>query len=115
MLWIRNYLTNNPAARHKDLLRSLQPRIYYYYKAVKKQYMKEKVSAGLGVKCDVCHVFGADGPDFAADDKPEKATARRMITMVMELNATRFDGKERISCVTCHRGQRKPVSADQTP
>jgi len=35
----------------------------------------------LGGKCTTCHVQG----DFASDDKPEKTTARMMITMTARL------------------------------
>ena len=62
---------------------------------------------GLGVKCDFCHVSG----DFASDDKRPKLTARRMIEMTGQINATNFDGKDRVSCYTCHHGENEPKSA----
>jgi len=61
-------------------------------------------NAGLGVMCNFCHVQG----DFASDEKPEKATARMMITMAREVNAKFTDGKQHVSCYTCHRGEEEP-------
>ncbi len=58
----------------------------------------------LGVECTYCHV-----PDqFEKDDKPTKQTARKMITLVRETNA-KMGSVGRVSCLTCHRGQPKPV------
>jgi hypothetical protein len=64
-------------------------------------------TAGLGVKCDFCHVSG----DFASDEKKPKLTARRMIAMTTQINTTHFAGKDRISCFTCHHGENEPKSA----
>ena len=41
-------------------------------------------TAGLGVMCTHCHV--GTQADRAKDDKPEKATARKMIKMMMAIN-----------------------------
>jgi photosynthetic reaction center cytochrome c subunit len=72
----------------------------------------------LGVRCDYCHVQAT--PDFAktpsnmggwvwtSDDKPPKRTAREMMQMVVDLNATRFRGERRVTCYTCHRGSTRP-------
>jgi len=74
----------------------------------------------LGVKCDHCHVGkpqeGKPFPkfDFASDEKPEKDVARKMMVMVDSIN-TNFIAKmgvddfERITCVTCHHGNVKPI------
>ncbi|GGH07870.1 c-type cytochrome [Silvibacterium dinghuense] len=77
-------------------------------------------SQSLGVHCGFCHAQDAatHRPDFASDAKPEKATARTMIAMTMELNekymsqikdpdATPEDKK--VTCATCHRGNSMPV------
>jgi len=61
----------------------------------------------LGVECTFCHVQG----DFASDDKPQKETARHMITMMREINAKFPDGKMHVSCYTCHRGAQEPLTA----
>ena len=58
----------------------------------------------LGAKCDTCHVQG----DFASDEKPEKEMARKMIVMTREINAKFPDGKEHVTCFTCHRGDEHP-------
>jgi hypothetical protein len=58
----------------------------------------------LGVKCDTCHVQG----DFASDEKHEKEIARKMIEMTREINAKFPDGKQHVTCFTCHRGDEHP-------
>lgn len=63
-------------------------------------------TGSLGVRCNYCHVPG----QFEKDDKPTKQTARKMIRMVFDLNKGSFDGRSAVTCVTCHRGQPKPVS-----
>ena len=67
--------------------------------------------AALGVQCTQCHVQGAAGsrPDFASDDNPKKEIARHMIEMTREINAKFPDGKQHVSCFTCHRGAVTPV------
>ena len=48
---------------------------------------------------------------FDLDDKKEKKTAREMMKMVQNLNATMFkDSEKKISCWTCHRGHDEPDS-----
>ena len=61
----------------------------------------------LGSQCTFCHVQG----DFASDEKPKKETARMMITMTREINAKFTDGKDRVTCYTCHRGDHDPKTA----
>lgn len=61
----------------------------------------------LGVRCTGCHVEG----DFASDAKEEKETARMMITMVRDINSKFSDGKEHVTCFTCHRGSEHPQTA----
>jgi len=71
--------------------------------------------AALGVQsqggCGYCHAGTAPTFDFAADTKPAKATARKMILMSREVTAKLPDitGKSaadvtRLRCATCHRG-----------
>jgi len=69
--------------------------------------MMRSFTTGLGVKCDFCHVSG----DFSSDDKRMKLTARRMIEMVGQINTNNFNGRERVSCYTCHHGENEPKSA----
>ena len=84
-------------------------------------------SKALGVRCTNCHVTLSTGTpedpdfDFASDAKKEKIIARQMIKMVMAINHKYLrkieDGNlEQITCVTCHRGNLKPmVSVDSLP
>ena len=60
----------------------------------------------LGVQCTYCHVQG----DFSSDENPKKEIARHMITMVREINAKFPDGKEHVTCYTCHRGAEEPLT-----
>lgn len=72
---------------------------------------------GLGVMCDHCHV--GTPADRAKDDKPEKATARKMIKMMMAINSDFLKdvgdpapaGQSKVTCYTCHRGALKPLTA----
>ncbi len=64
-------------------------------------------TVALGVKCDYCHVKG----DFASDDNPKKLTARMMIAMNQDVNAKFPDGKQHVTCYTCHRGANEPLTA----
>ena len=78
---------------------------------------------GLGVRCEHCHVGEGNDLskfDFAADTKPAKATARKMMTMASALNAevakiappaADAAGAARVTCFTCHRGAQKPLTA----
>jgi hypothetical protein len=78
---------------------------------------------GLGVRCEHCHVGEGNDLskfDFAADTKPTKATARKMIRMASVLNAEvativppadDASGAARVTCFTCHRGAQKPLTA----
>jgi hypothetical protein len=65
----------------------------------------------LGVQCTYCHVGQAPQFDFAADTKPTKNVARKMILMSREITAKlpEVTGKPaaevtRLRCATCHRG-----------
>ncbi len=60
----------------------------------------------LGVDCSHCHVPN----EFEKDDKTAKLTARRMLTMVHQINDNTFSGQGLVSCWTCHRGNVKPES-----
>ena len=66
-------------------------------------------TAGLGVKCDHCHVQN----NFASDENPKKEIARHMITMAADINAKFADGKVHITCYTCHRGEVEPKLAPE--
>ena len=69
--------------------------------------------AGLGVHCDYCHVGPSEANgnkwDFPSDANPKKEIARRMITMMADLNKNSFKGQPELTCYTCHRGQVQPA------
>ena len=66
-----------------------------------------RVMAGsLGVGCVFCHVQG----QFDKDDKDTKKTARRMITMMAEINKSNFNGQQQVTCFTCHNRSNDPAS-----
>jgi photosynthetic reaction center cytochrome c subunit len=62
------------------------------------------ISASLGVDCMFCHVR-----PFDKDDKDEKKTARKMLSMTIAINRQNFEGHREVTCNTCHRGSAKPV------
>lgn len=72
----------------------------------------QNFNAALGVGCDHCHVMNqGQPPDFASDDKGEKAAARAMMKFTGELNTNLVAALERpatdvtrVGCITCHRG-----------
>lgn len=72
-------------------------------------YMRSFVPAlGLADKggCNFCHEM-----DRSSDAKPEKVMARMMISMVKDINSKFPDGKDHVSCFTCHRGSTEPLMA----
>jgi hypothetical protein len=66
--------------------------------------------AGLGLMdkggCNFCHEM-----DRSSDAKPEKVMARMMISMAKDINSKFPDGKEHVTCFTCHRGSTAPLTA----
>lgn len=66
----------------------------------------EFITSSLGVHCEYCHVEKA----FEKDDKKPKQTAREMMRMVQEINSTKFQGKQEVTCYSCHRGSPKPLT-----
>jgi hypothetical protein len=51
---------------------------------------------------------GEDTWLWERDDKKEKAVARDMMRMVLELNHTSFNREGVVTCYTCHRGSTRP-------
>jgi hypothetical protein len=86
----------------------------------------QEFNDALGVACTHCHVDG----DFASDDNPKMAVARTMLRMQQRV-AARFpdsgndfqnsrylpfpQGKQYVTCATCHQGSVTPVSAVPDP
>jgi hypothetical protein len=66
-------------------------------------------SLGLADKggCGFCH----DAQDKSSDSKMEKVMARMMLGMVKDINSKFPDGKEHVTCFTCHRGDPMPKTA----
>ncbi|MBS1716901.1 MAG: c-type cytochrome [Armatimonadetes bacterium] len=62
------------------------------------------MSSSLKVKCTFCH----EEQNFAGDNKKEKQTAREMIEMTNGINKTYFEGKQRVTCNSCHNGHNEP-------
>ena|SRR5689334_22995325 len=79
----------------------------------------------LGVECNFCHVQPADSTaewDMAADDKPEKNIARKMIMMSNKINKDFFNATTKygdenmvleIRCITCHHGEPHPDAEEE--
>jgi len=67
-------------------------------------------AASTGLNCTDCHVqeSGGDWSKYA-DDNNLKRTTRRMIQMVAAINQMNF-GRQAVTCYTCHRGSRRPVT-----
>jgi len=66
------------------------------------------MSASLGFDCAECHKgAGTDQVDWAADT-PRKVMARRMVNMVTAINRDNFQGRQAVTCWTCHRNGDKP-------
>jgi len=63
------------------------------------------IAASLGVECEFCHVQHA----FDKDDKKSKVIARKMMTMMMQIDADNFKAEREVTCNTCHRGSVHPV------
>jgi len=67
----------------------------------------------LGVDCMHSHV-GDD--EWGADEKEAKETARKMLKMTKEINASFVSkiapGGMKVRCVTCHNGKPKPETID---
>jgi len=82
------------------------------------------VASSLGVQCNFCHVQQGKDPKtgftnwvWESDDKPEQQTARRMMQMVLSIQANdKVDFRENaVTCYTCHRGQTQPVGLPPMP
>jgi len=82
------------------------------------------VAQALGVRCVECHVSTKPGSerledlDFAADKKPEKETARKMMRMVASINEQLaqmgLEETPEVRCVTCHHGVKHPETLAAT-
>ena len=66
-------------------------------------------SAALGISCEDCHTASSNNwANYARDVSPRKAIARRMVTMMTEINKQYFGGRQVVTCYSCHRGSIRP-------
>ena len=78
----------------------------------------------LGVRCSFCHVGEEGQPlrsyDFVSDDNRNKLVARRMLTMLGDINGALREiepsGPDRVNmwCHTCHAGKPRPMTLEET-
>src|SRR5438105_1937344 len=61
------------------------------------------ISASTNYNCADCHVEPKTEGDWSAyaQETPRKATARRMILMVQDINKNNFAGARVVTCYTC--------------
>jgi photosynthetic reaction center cytochrome c subunit len=66
------------------------------------------MSAAVGYDCSECHQnAGTERVNWAADNG-KKIIARRMVTMVANINRDNFQGRQVVTCWSCHHGRDKP-------
>lgn len=72
------------------------------------------MSAAVGYDCSECHNnAGTDKVNWAADDNAKKLIARRMVTMVAAINKENFNGRQMVTCWSCHHGRDRPSTTPQ--
>jgi photosynthetic reaction center cytochrome c subunit len=64
------------------------------------------ITSSLGVQCEYCHAENA----FDKDDKKPKQIARKMMQMMFAINSNNFEGQQKVTCYSCHRGSPKPLA-----
>jgi hypothetical protein len=68
------------------------------------------MSASVGYDCSECHIgAGTDKVNWAADNGP-KIIARKMVTMVANINRENFQGRQVVTCWSCHHGRDRPAT-----
>jgi len=87
--------------------------LFFPPSATERKEEREAREAKAKLICSTCPVQRAC-LDYALDTKKEKDVARDMIKMVMTINTdTKAIGDaampEKVSCFTCHRGDKKPA------
>jgi len=66
--------------------------------------MMSALTGLLGVNCTYCHVKDK----WDSEEKSTKETARKMFRMIGGINNDYFQGQNKVSCWTCHRGDPHP-------
>ena len=78
----------------------------------------KSAAQSLGVRCSHCHDGAGDDLstyNFAADSKAPKATARLMLRLTSQINSvlkdvgSRKGDANKVTCQTCHRGNKTPA------
>jgi photosynthetic reaction center cytochrome c subunit len=120
-------IASNAAAQQPGTAGATRPKLQVLQALPEAQLflLMNLVGESLGVRCDYCHVqespnltrtpSNAGGWVWDRDDKAPKRTAREMMRMVVDLNASRFRGEPRITCYTCHRGSTHPGRTPPLP
>jgi photosynthetic reaction center cytochrome c subunit len=67
------------------------------------------MAAALQFDCSDCHLGAGTSEVNWAADTPRKVMARRMVNMVATINKTNFQGRQMVTCWTCHRNRDKPL------
>jgi hypothetical protein len=70
----------------------------------------EFMSASLKYECTDCH----DPKDYSVETRA-KDTAREMVLMQRDINNRNFNGRNQVTCMTCHRGSERPVGTPMIP
>jgi photosynthetic reaction center cytochrome c subunit len=70
----------------------------------------EFMSASLNYECTDCH----DPKDYSVDTRT-KDTAREMVLMQRDIDTKNFNGRNQVTCMTCHRGSEHPVGTPIMP
>ncbi len=64
--------------------------------------------AAVGYDCSECHIgAGTEKVNWAADNG-KKIIARKMVTMVAAINRDNFQGRQVVTCWSCHHGRDRP-------
>jgi len=69
------------------------------------------MKAAVGRDCVYCHIEG----EWEKDVKPAKDVARAMIAMMIDINRKNFDGRQVVTCNTCHNGRPMPAAMPVLP
>ena len=70
------------------------------------------IKAALGVDCTHCHI---EMEWDREDVQPMKDKARAMYVMLTEINRANFEGKQVVTCFTCHKGHAIPEDIPAMP
>jgi hypothetical protein len=70
------------------------------------------IKAALGVDCTHCHI---EMEWDREDVQPMKDKARAMYVMMTEINRANFEGKQVVTCFTCHKGHAIPEDIPAMP